>query len=84
MDARRLSEWLIGEALSGSGDFALFHGYCERLVAAGVPLFRGFMASDVLHPTVESRAVRWQRGTDTVSAAPPSVGLAPPTMRSAG
>ena len=61
-----LNDWLIAEGLQGGGDVKLVQGFCERLLADGVPLFRVFVGSDVLHPTKEARALRWRRGTAIV------------------
>lgn len=61
-----LQNWLIAEGLHGVGDVRLVHGFCERLLAAGIPLLRVFLGSDVLHPTKEARALRWRRGVGLV------------------
>jgi adenylate cyclase len=58
-----LRDWLIAEALRGRGDAVLVEGFCQRLLAEGVPLFRVFIGSEVLHPTKEARALRWRRGS---------------------
>jgi adenylate cyclase len=61
-----LQHWLIAEGLQGRGDVKLVQGFCERLVALGIPVFRVFVGADVLHPTKEARALRWRRGTAIV------------------
>ena len=38
-------------------------GFCERLVAAGVPLAGGLVIIDTLHPIHEGHATRWRRDT---------------------
>jgi adenylate cyclase len=63
-----LQDWLIAEALRGRGDVRLVQGFCERLLADGMPLFRVFIGSEVLHPTKEARALRWRRGSTTVES----------------
>ncbi|TXL73004.1 adenylate/guanylate cyclase domain-containing protein [Vineibacter terrae] len=61
-----LQAWLIAESLRGCGDTALMQGFCERLLAQGVPVFRVFVGSDVLHPTLAARTLRWRRGSTLV------------------
>jgi len=61
-----LQDWLVAEGLRGRGDATLVQGFCERLLTLGVPVFRVFVGSDVLHPTKEARALRWRRGTAIV------------------
>lgn len=55
---------LIADALAGTEEGALVRGLCERLCAAGVPLWRVMVAMDELHPLVEGRLVTWQRGQE--------------------
>lgn len=61
-----LKDWLVAASLKGIGDVALIQGFCERMVTQGVPLFRVFVGSEVLHPTTEARALRWRRGAAAV------------------
>lgn len=61
-----VQDWLTAEGLRGIGDVALLYGFCERLQAAGVPVFRVFIGSDVLHPTLAARILRWRRGDPIV------------------
>jgi adenylate cyclase len=37
-------------------------GYCERLVAAGVPLWRASIGADTLHPLIAAQGHRWVAG----------------------
>lgn len=53
---------LAAAALAGSRDDALFTMACDELQAAGVPLLRASMIADFLHPTLEVRLLRWDRG----------------------
>jgi adenylate cyclase len=39
----------------------LLHGFCNRLITAGVPITRGNIVIDTLHPIYEGRAFRWRR-----------------------
>ena len=60
-----LQDWLVTEGLRGIGDVALLHGFCDRLLAEGVPVSRVFVGSDMLHPTLAARTLRWRRGDPT-------------------
>ena len=50
--------------LRDSDEAALLDGYCERLIAAGVPLWRVSTGADTLHPLIEAQGHRWRRGED--------------------
>ena len=54
--------WIVARGLSGAGEAELLQGFCERLVAAGIPLRRALIGSDTLHPIVEARTARWELG----------------------
>ncbi len=56
---------LMVEGLRGAGDLAVADTLFEALAAAGLSPFYSFIASDVLHPTAEARALRWRRGKQT-------------------
>ena len=60
-----VSDWLIGRALGDSGIEALFGGLCERLVDAGLPLWRVHVALSTLHPMFEAMSCTWRRGEGT-------------------
>ena len=58
----RTADWLMDQAL-GNADFeTMFAGCCERLLAAGVPLWRGHITFQVLHPLYSGMGLTWQRG----------------------
>ena len=59
-----LAEWITREGLVGSTEAELMTGFCERAVAAGLPLATGLMIIDTLHPIHEGRAVRWYQAKD--------------------
>src|SRR5260221_12664392 len=42
--------WAVHEGLRGATAYELFDGFCQRLVAAGVRLWRGFAGTQTLHP----------------------------------
>lgn len=69
MDAsklRELTEWLVDGAPSARSPVALLTETCERLVAAGVPLYRAAAFVRTLHPDVYGRSFVWRRGAEVV------------------
>jgi adenylate cyclase len=57
-----LSAWLIKAGLAGKPEPDIVHGFCDRCVAAGLPLARGQVFIDTLHPVHEGRLFRWGVG----------------------
>jgi adenylate cyclase len=53
-----LNAWLITAGLRGEPEAALVSGFCERMVAAGLPISRALVLIDTLHPVYEGRLVR--------------------------
>jgi adenylate cyclase len=47
-DVQAISDWLVEQGLYTAGFETLFAGFCERLIAAGVPLWRGQVAMRTL------------------------------------
>ena len=62
-----LSAWLTQAGLAGTSETEIVSGFCDRCLAAGLPLFRTVVLIDTLHPVHEGRLFRW--GPD--SAQPP-------------
>jgi adenylate cyclase len=54
-----LSAWLTQAGIIGTGETEIVSGFCERCVAAGIPLARGLVFIDTLHPVHEGRVFRW-------------------------
>jgi adenylate cyclase len=54
-----LSAWLTQAGLAGMPEIEIVSGFCERCVAAGLPLARGMAFVDTLHPVHEGRLFRW-------------------------
>jgi adenylate cyclase len=54
-----LNAWVIKAGLRGEPEAALVSGFCERVVAAGLPISRALVLIDTLHPVYEGRLVRW-------------------------
>ena len=62
-EVQAISDWLIEQGLR-QGEFeALVGGFCERLAAAGIPLWRGFVGMRTLHPSIDAVACTWLRGS---------------------
>jgi adenylate cyclase len=57
-----VADWLMGQALAETDFETLFEGCCERLLAAGVPLWRAHVTFRVLHPLYEAMGLTWLRG----------------------
>jgi adenylate cyclase len=54
-----LSAWLTQAGLAGTSETEIVSGFCERCVAAGLPLSRANVFIDTLHPVHEGRLFRW-------------------------
>ena len=59
-----LAQWITGVGLAGDSETAMMTGFCERAVAAGLPVAHAIMIIDTLHPVHEGRAVRWYRAKE--------------------
>jgi adenylate cyclase len=67
MDEKFFSEWsawLTEAGLVDSADTDIFSGFCDRCIAAGIPLGRAHLFIDTLHPVHEGRLFRWGYGPD--------------------
>ena len=60
--AEDITAWAMKVGLDGLGETDLLAGYCDRLVAAGVPLWRASISADTLHPLILSQGRRWLAG----------------------
>jgi adenylate cyclase len=54
-----LMNWLVSQGLSGAAGSDLIRGFCERCRGHGLPLSRGVIFIDTLHPIFEGRGFRW-------------------------
>jgi adenylate cyclase len=54
-----LSTWLIQAGLAGTSEIDIVSGFCNRCVAAGLPLGSTRVFIDTLHPVHEGRLFRW-------------------------
>ena len=57
-----VANWLMTQALEETDFESMYEGCCERLLAAGVPLWRGLISFRVLHPLYSSMDMTWMRG----------------------
>jgi adenylate cyclase len=63
MDDRQFAEvaaWIAAVGLEGRDERAMLAGFCERVVALGLPLTAGTVFIDTLHPVYEGRVFSWQ------------------------
>ena len=60
-----VAEWLVQERLPPNAMTDFFGELNERLVAAGLPLFRSFGGLMAMHPQFVSRSLIWRRGGET-------------------
>ena len=51
----KLSQWITHAGLAGLSELSLVQEFCRRAVEAGVPLSRGMIGVDTLHPVLEGR-----------------------------
>jgi len=57
-----LSAWLTQAGLAGTSETDIVSSFCDRCVAAGLPLARTLVFVDTLHPVHEGRLFRWGYG----------------------
>ena len=73
VDVRKIADWLIDGARSARAAPDLLSELCERLVAAGIPLWRTGIFIQTLHPDIFGRSFIWRQGeavsSDTVDHA---------------
>jgi adenylate cyclase len=61
-----LHVWAVSEGLRGAAADDLFDGFCQRLVIAGVPLWRGYAAMNTLHPQWGGYSYTWRRDLNAI------------------
>lgn len=57
-----LADWLIARALVESKVEEIVEGCAQRLLAAGVPIWRAYVSFRTLHPLFASHTLIWRRG----------------------
>jgi adenylate cyclase len=63
-ELRNLTDWLIDGARSASGPSRLMSETCERMVQAGLPLWRVGVFIRTLHPDIFGRNFIWRPGAE--------------------
>jgi adenylate cyclase len=61
-----LHVWAVREGLLGTTAAELFDDFCRRLIAAGIPLVRGFAGMRTLHPQWGGYTYTWRRDLDAI------------------
>jgi adenylate cyclase len=61
-----LHVWAVGEGLRGIEAAPLFDGLCQRLVSAGLPLWRAFAGMKTLHPQWGGYGYTWWRHLNAI------------------
>jgi adenylate cyclase len=65
-----LHVWTVPQGLGGARAATLFDGRCQRLVIAGVPLWRAFAGMQTLHPQWGGYSYTWRRDLNAIQPAP--------------
>ena len=68
-DLQKLTDWLIDGARSATTPTRMMSETCERLVQAGLPLWRVGVFIRMLHPDVFGRGFFWRPGSEVVVTA---------------
>ena len=63
-DLRKLTDWLIDGSRSAASPSRMMSETCERLVAAGLPLWRVGVFIRTLHPDIFGRNFIWRPGAE--------------------
>ena len=66
--AEEIAAWIVQAGLEGVSETELLRGFCERVAATGLPVIRGILIVDTLHPVYEGRVFRWFRDPSELSA----------------
>ena len=61
-EVSRITDWLIEQGLLRTSVDTIVRGFCERLTAIGLPLWRGYVSLQVLHPTIGGVGASWRPG----------------------
>jgi adenylate cyclase len=64
-----LHVWAVRQGLLGAAADHLFDGFCQRLVIAGIPLWRAFAAMRTLHPQWGGYSYTWRRELNAIEPA---------------
>lgn len=61
--AMEVTSWLVEMGLEGASQKEILEGYCHRLVAMGIPLWRLHLTQRALHPKFGGFGFNWTRDT---------------------
>jgi adenylate cyclase len=67
-ELQEIADWMIDGARSAPSPVALMQQTCERLAAAGLPLWRAAVFVRTLHPDVLGRNFIWRPGAEVTTA----------------
>ena len=56
----RITDWITQQGLLRSSLETLLEGFCERLQGIGIPIMRGYISGQTLHPTISTLACAWR------------------------
>jgi adenylate cyclase len=59
-EVSRITDWLVEQGLLRASFESLVEGYCERLVALDVPIWRGYVSAQTLHPRFRGMGCSWR------------------------
>ena len=65
----QLHMWVVRDGIRGADAAAIFDGLCQRLVSAGVPLWRAFIGMPTLHPQWGGYSYTWRRDLNAIEPA---------------
>ena len=65
-ELQQIIDWLVDGARSAATPTAMMKECCERLVRAGVPLWRVGVFVRTLHPNIFGRSFTWRPDTEVV------------------
>jgi adenylate cyclase len=68
LDLQKLTDWLIDGARSATSPPQMMAETCERMVQAGLPLWRVGVFVRTLHPDIFGRSFVWRQGAEVVMA----------------
>src|ERR1044072_845359 len=64
-----LHVWVVRQGIPGANAAAIFDGLCQRLVSAGMPLWRAFIGMPTLHPQWGGYSYTWRRDLNAIEPA---------------
>lgn len=61
-DIIALSDWICAQGLLRADLAPLLEGFCERATAIGIPVARGYLSAQTLHPRIRGLGYVWRPG----------------------